>query len=185
MTIAMVAGLSVACDQSVTVIGAPEGGGGGAGAALPTSTRADFDDACAAFCAEGAAECELWRGFCQTHCESAWVDGCAAEATALIQCLDAQPPDACRLTTSPCQPQLVALGDCTGLDYCEESAFILEPGVCSSSGVCDHTLYYQDCYATDATHFQCDCYVGTEFAKTCETSDIGCTFQSCCRSVPL
>lgn len=183
MTIAMVAGMSIACDQTVTVIGAPEGGGG-AGAALPTATRTDFDEACTAFCAENAASCDLWRGFCQTHCDSIWLDHCASEATALIQCLDAQPPEACRLSTSPCEPELDALGRCSGYDHCDPGAFILEPGVCSSSGLCDRTLLYQDCYATDETHFQCDCYIGTELAKTCETTDIGCKFEACCWNVP-
>jgi hypothetical protein len=156
---------------------------------LPAATRAEVDAACSDLCT-GSFECQVWDGFCQTNCESVIIEGCEAEAKAIIDCLDRLAPEECSLTTLDCLKEVIALNECAPPSYCVGSAILTLPNGCSSSGLCGGDILVEECLDNPADGTRtCTCYFGDEPVKVCENAGQVCGFDmysgSCCSSVPV
>ena len=153
---------------------------------LPTATRAEVDAACSGLCS-GSFDCQVWEGFCETNCESVIIEGCEAEAKAIIDCLDRLAPEECSLTTLDCLKEVVSLSECAPLSYCGSSAILTLPDGCSSSGLCGGDILTQNCIDDPINGgSKCSCYFGDKLVKDCDYTNSSCGFEyGCCATVPL
>lgn len=173
-------GMLVSCVEQVTVIDPVGGSAAGAGGSPPTVTTAELQAACDAVCARSG--CELWSGFCSTHCASVIVLGCEVESLALLNCLATAPEGSCQFGLSACSTQ--ALGSCEhaagGSTSCDEAACVVEAGTCSCSGVCQYDVLTQDCVQQADGTAICTCYAGDKVLNTCESPTTSCQLDACC-----
>jgi hypothetical protein len=149
---------------------------------LPRVTRSDVAQACERLC-DSTGSCGPWRGFCSTACEAVLVEGCEAEAEALLVCLAEQA--ACEIGDSPCAEAFDAIVACAEPDHCDASACIVEPGTCSCAGVCGGDFLVQECESDEDGGATCRCLRGDQVVRTCDVALVGCTFASCCSETPL
>ncbi len=163
------------CTQEVDIIDPPL-----QEAAVVTS--AQLDERCEELCATGPG-CGLWRGFCETQCESVRAPGCEAESMAVLDCLLDAPDESCGLDSPSCAGEMSALLECDHWS-CERAACILEPATCSCSGLCVDDVYEQDCVEQPDGSGLCHCLLRGEVMRTCEYDVAACSL-SCCTAVPL